>query len=536
MIRFRSQSEHRDTRRGFVLLLVLVVVMLLSFAVYSFARLTVSEYAATAVSLKNLQKRALADSGIELASLWIHQQKSGAGEVSSEAFLMPKPVSLPGGEAGSIAVIRELPDSSVPLRHGLNDESAKLNLNTLQLDQIHREESRNRLLAIPGLTIQIADSVMDWMDSDDEVSGLGAETSWYTAQSPPRRPRQGPLRDLSELLLIRGMTKDLFYGEDRNANGRLDPQENDGDRSLPRDNADGKLQAGLRDYLTVLSCEGCVLSDGRRKININQPVLAQLYDQVHAVLGAEAARYIVAWRMRGATYLDEPRPDEGQDAEQRRLERLESVQKRLEAQLGASDAPGQSLSRNEIRRGGIVLSDGPLKFRSVLDLFGGQVQISVDNRDTLLQSPWPADPATLRRVMPDLTTLLTTTEMSVLPGRININEAPLPVLMAVPGFSRTLAQSIVRLQREISVSRSDEFSTVAWLSGRGLMSVAELRAAGQWINTGGHVRGGIAVGQMKRSPSMSSVQFLLDCSGAQTRVLLMADLPMMPSVTSDSLR
>ena len=49
-----------------VLVLVLVVVMMLSFAVYSFSSLMVAEYSATTTGLTHLQRRELATSAIEL--------------------------------------------------------------------------------------------------------------------------------------------------------------------------------------------------------------------------------------------------------------------------------------------------------------------------------------------------------------------------------------------------------------------------------------------------------------------------------------
>ena len=45
--------------------------------------------------------------------------------------------------------------------------------------------------------------------------------------------------------MVRGVSSDLFAGEDANQNGLLDPEEDDGDNSYPPDNRDGILDAGL---------------------------------------------------------------------------------------------------------------------------------------------------------------------------------------------------------------------------------------------------------------------------------------------------
>lgn len=522
-----SQPALQHSRTGMVLVLVLVVVMLLSFAVYSFSSLMVAEYAATTTGLTHLQRRELVNSGIELAAVAIRQERIGVAREESRVVLrQPVQITLPGESFATISLLRSVPAGKQKPEYGLRDESAKLNLNTLPLEMSRRKEARRRLTALPGITVEIADALLDWMDADDEPSEFGAETSYYTAQSPPRRPRQGPLRDLRELLQVRGITSELLYGEDQNRDGILDPEEDDGDRSRPSDNADGLLQRGLSDCVTLLSCEGTTLANGRRKINLNQKVLAMLYDQLEPVLGTEAATYIVAWRMRGATYLDEPRPDEGEDQERRRLERLESVTKRLEAQLGNVDGNRSGLSADQTKRGGLALGEGPMVLKSPLELFGGQVRVAVDGKDTLLQSPWAADPVTVRRLLPVLEQILTTTGGDVLPGRINVNEASEPVLRSLPELSETAARAIVRMQNEIRQNQNTtEFSSVAWLVSRGLVSMAELRAMGGLITTHGDVRTGVAIGQTHGHAAIAAATFMLDCSGTTRHIVQLHDLP-----------
>jgi len=61
----------------------------------------------------------------------------------------------------------------------------------------------------------IINSLKDWLDSgdDDAITGLsGAETSYYEGKRPPYPARNGPLTDLNELLLVKGITPELFYG------------------------------------------------------------------------------------------------------------------------------------------------------------------------------------------------------------------------------------------------------------------------------------------------------------------------------------
>ena len=61
----------------------------------------------------------------------------------------------------------------------------------------------------------ITNSVKDWLDSADDnaITGLsGAESEYYQDLDPPYACRNGPLPDLDELLLIKGITPEMYYG------------------------------------------------------------------------------------------------------------------------------------------------------------------------------------------------------------------------------------------------------------------------------------------------------------------------------------
>ena len=531
-------GPHTD-RSGMVLVLVLVVVMMLSFAVYSFSNLMVTEYTATTTGLTHLQRRELANSGVELAAIVVRER--GSGDLRSHGaipFRSPLLISLPNQQTGFVSLIREIPPAGQAAVFGLNDESAKLNLNSLPLELSRRREARERLMMIPGLTIQTADAILDWMDPDDKVSEFGAESSYYTSLTPPRRPGQRRFQNLHELLQVRGITTTHLYGHDENRHRTSGSVDNSFDNQPSRNRVSAnfnntQFNHGWSEWLTVLSGESTLMPDGRQKVNLNQAILATLYDQLEPLLGSEAATYVVAFRMRGATWLDDLKPDEGADIERRRLERLESVRRRLAAQLGTADDAQSRLTAEQTHRGGLTLSAGSMEFRSLLDLFGGQVRISLDGKDTLLQSPWAADPVTIRRMLPQFERLLTCTDTDFFPGRINISEASKFVLQTVPGISDSLARTIVRTQDEIRLGpSSDEFSSVAWLASRGLVSAAELRSLGPYMTTHGDVQSGIAVGQTDDELPVAMVRFIIRCSGFQFRILSLQDLPVVSRETA----
>jgi general secretion pathway protein K len=135
----------------------------------------------------------------------------------------------------------------------IEDESGKIPINGLVEGNEYDTEIRGiltRLLSLPGFRLQegevrdLVDALKDWMDSDDEPTGFGAESSYYRALETPCSCKNGPLDRIEELRLVRGVTRELFEGT-----------------------AD---RLGLRDYVTVF---------GNGSININTaplPVLMAL--------------------------------------------------------------------------------------------------------------------------------------------------------------------------------------------------------------------------------------------------------------------
>ncbi|MEE4242841.1 MAG: type II secretion system minor pseudopilin GspK [Desulfopila sp.] len=61
----------------------------------------------------------------------------------------------------------------------------------------------------------IVNAIVDWIDADDQESGIvETESSYYRSLEPSYTCRNGPMEFIEELLLIRGITSDLYYGND----------------------------------------------------------------------------------------------------------------------------------------------------------------------------------------------------------------------------------------------------------------------------------------------------------------------------------
>jgi general secretion pathway protein K len=86
----------------------------------------------------------------------------------------------------------------------VNEEQKKIWINLLSADEFDLAENE---------PLSIVEAIIDWIDEDDEPSGFGgAESSYYHGLDTPYTPRNGPMEFVEELLLVKGITRELYYG------------------------------------------------------------------------------------------------------------------------------------------------------------------------------------------------------------------------------------------------------------------------------------------------------------------------------------
>jgi general secretion pathway protein K len=103
----------------------------------------------------------------------------------------------------------------------IEDESGKIPINKLVEGNVYNPLIRDaliRLLSLPEFNLkqdkvgEIVDSIKDWLDEDDEITNAGAENSYYNNLVKPYSVKNGLLDCIDELLMIKGVTKELYYG------------------------------------------------------------------------------------------------------------------------------------------------------------------------------------------------------------------------------------------------------------------------------------------------------------------------------------
>jgi len=257
--RFHAPASPPRRQRGSVLIIVMWICVGLVALVLYFAGSMSAELRAADNRAAEISARQAAAGGMRYAACILKNYASGgavpdpAGDYLSEA--------LPVGDATFWFIGRgpNAAPASQPV-FGLVDEASKLNLNTA---------TSSMLQALPGMTPDLAEAIIEWRTSQSGSSADGA----YAAMDPPRRNKGSSFETTDELRLVNGAALDLLLGEDTNRNGALDSNEDDGDASPPRDNQDGLLQPGLLEYVTAFSRQPNFQSSGSSKVNITTSAL-----------------------------------------------------------------------------------------------------------------------------------------------------------------------------------------------------------------------------------------------------------------------
>jgi len=511
-------SQRRISPRGGVLIIVLVVVSLLTLAVLTFSQLTFTENVATKLVTRQAQARALADSGVELIQRFMTlpaetREESGGHLDNPTRFqgqlVMDSPIAR---NRGRFAVISPKIDGGelAGARFGVEDESTKLNLNTLMFAEKQKAGAgRTLLMALPGMTEDTADAILDYIDEDEEQRELGAESDYYTSLTPPYACKNGPLETVDELLLVKGVTPELLYGADTNRNGMLDTAEQNNPKLSESGDAPPEADRGWSAYVTLYSVEANLKPDGTQRINLNGDDMQALYDEVSTVMNEEYATFIVAYRQYG--------PYTGnQKGTQQSTAQLDFTKKPKTKLVSVLDLIGAKVQlTNSTSGGGSGQSGGGS---------GNQSSSRGQSGGVILESPFANEPGLMATYLPLLLDNTTTNKSPTIPGRININQASPVVLKGIPGMDQQMVETIEGA-RDINASLANPaLRHETWLLQQGIVTLPEMKALMPYICGGGSVFRAQVIGYFDSEGPACRVEAVVDTSSNQARVVFWREL------------
>ncbi len=410
---------------------------------------------------------------------------------------------------------------------------------------VSASDPASRLLMIPGMTNELADAVLDFIDDDDTPRSYGCESEYYSGLQPAYSSKNSPLESLDELLLVRGVTPEYLYGEDFNRNGLLDPNENDGDVSWPPDNADGALLLGWSAYLSVHGRETNTRWDESTRININNNNLAELYDQLEEEFDATVAQFVIAYRVTsqaqgsttqagggntggGQTSGSGSPASGGGNTSTANLNQQYSQLQQAATALGSAVGGGGG---GTVTRGGIDLSKGSGKqLQSLYELVGATAQATVNGSVTTLQSPWAADSNSMVGYLPSLFDTLTVNTDQFIDGRVNVSEARYETLLSVPGMTESIAQSILAKRQGADggplVDTTGARATAGWLVIENLVDLPTMQQLDKYVTARGGIYRVNSVGYFDEAGPFMRLEAVIDTTQSKKPpvILFLKDL------------
>jgi type II secretory pathway component PulK len=494
-----------------VLIAVLMVIVVLSLTAYRFADAMTSESQVAYRAAEAAQARAFAVSGVHYAMAALADPDTMSGTLGynpydNQGFFADVPTGPDDGNRGggrfALVALADSTDGSGQSdpRYGVTDEGGKINLNAMMRIDPSGETLRGMLMLLPNMTADVADSIVDWLDSDDDARDNGAESSYYSGLSPPYQAKNGPLNSLDELLLVKGMTADLLYGTDRNRNGVQDPGET----------TTGTYTRGWADYLTVYGRELNVDSTGQPRVYINGNDLKTLNQQLVDPLGQMMADYVVAYRMysRSSTTTSAPSGSVKGGANELRAA--------VDKSLGSSASSQRTIPN------------------TILSLRGTRVTLPAAARDPDAPRNAPAPPtvtvdcplnddATFKSVLATLLDRTTAKSSYELNPRINVSTASQTLMACLPGLTADDVSAAVSARANLTPG-SPEYTTGAWLVTQAGMKPELFTQLAAYVTGATMTYRVQSIGYFARGGPVGRVEAVIDTNNGQPRIVYFRDL------------
>ena len=201
--------ETTSPRRGSVLIVAMIVTMTLSATVLVLCRTVRVESMASANRAASMQADAIARGAEQYVLAVIATEGQNALSLSEDQF-----AAVPVGEGYFWLLRPNYDDDSLPV-FGLVDEASKFDINyDDDISPQYSEEAHiQRLMLLPGMTEDVAAAIMDWQDGNQDPSSSGAEDEYYATLPEPYTAKNDRFESVEELLLVRGMTRQMRYGD-----------------------------------------------------------------------------------------------------------------------------------------------------------------------------------------------------------------------------------------------------------------------------------------------------------------------------------
>lgn len=505
------------------MLVVVVLVMLIALGAYRFSFYMESQYRLTRLHEEQVHARLAAISGLELAAAIVEmppaQRMNVGGLIDNAAvfrdiavdasvtatesnrdpnawrFCLVSPRDADEAINGPLSASQIVGAPSLPIRFGLENESAKLHLPTLiAWDRMMPGHARTTLLGLPGVSEPMVDAWLRELGVSVRVDKGGLQD------------QQASLEDL----------RHTWFGGDLNQNYQLDPiemrfasQHQSLNRTASQEsNGSSNLVGGfkpLQRYVTWVSGHRNATRNGHSRIFLNETDLQSLHRQLSLIWSTDWANFVIALRQFGPSNVNANAPNQA-PPKSTIPSPAPSAPKALAPSSPAPpispplvstaptaptlSTPSTAATASQGNAATVAISSAEqvqnwtpdfgkaaiFTFRSPLDLVGAVVDLPpliTSSSQTsqpsaakqTLRNPFSSDLSEVRNYLGLVLDDVTVDVSPISEGRIDASEAPVEVLAGVPGLDLSLAQRIVQQRTESTntMTKTQELDTIVWL-------------------------------------------------------------------------
>ncbi len=214
LARFTFHVSRFTPQTGIALVIVMISIFVLTILAAGFAFSMKVETKLAQHANNETELQWLGRSGIEYAR-WVLVLQGTCPVENFDALSQPWATGTPSGMCATNGGLADI-QSEVHLGHGsfawkMTDLERKWNINTAN------EPILQQALLLTGVDpsemTPIIGSILNWRAADNNTHHMqGADTEYYQGLEPSYEAKNGPIDDLAELLLIRGITPDLYWG------------------------------------------------------------------------------------------------------------------------------------------------------------------------------------------------------------------------------------------------------------------------------------------------------------------------------------
>lgn len=183
--------------------MVLVIVGLLTIGVVNYNYWVRTKAVSANNQLFDLKTLYLAKAGINYGLFCLQNDEEESSDNLNENWAKIEPFNLGEGKI-TVKII---------------DESSKININNLlgkdgKIDKTY-EEVLKRLFGLLELEESLLPPICDWLDADGTVMPDGAEEDYYANLSSPYSCKNSSLDTIGELIMVKGMDKEILDNEEK---------------------------------------------------------------------------------------------------------------------------------------------------------------------------------------------------------------------------------------------------------------------------------------------------------------------------------